>query len=85
MTITLAVDAEFGLETYFVGSKVGGVWVGLTDKLGTDGDANSSFSTTKSDSTQSHNLVCNVAGTYKLSYNLETGKLDIYSVTEPSA
>ena len=85
LTITLAADAEFGLETYFVGSKVGGVWVGLTDKLGTDGDANSSFSTTKANGTQSHNLVCNVAGTYKLSYNLETGKLDIYSVTEPAA
>ncbi len=85
LTITLAVDNEFGLETYFVGSKVGGVWVGLSDKLGTAGDANGSFSTTLSNGDASHNLVCNQAGTYKLSYNLETGKLDIYAVTEPAA
>ena len=85
LTITLAVDNEFGLETYFVGSKVGGVWVSAKDSLDTVGDANASFSTTASDGTPKNNLVCNVAGTYRLTYNIETGKLNIYAVTEPSA
>lgn len=79
LTIALDVNTEFGLETYYVGSKVGGVYVSAKDNLGTAGDAHSSFDAT------GYNLKCTVAGTYKLSYNIETGKLDIYNVTEPSA
>lgn len=75
--ITLAFEAnwELGLAKYDEGATSGnGDWIGLAN-LGTAGDANEQF---KQDS---GNLKCKTAGTYKVSYNIETGKIDFYAVT----
>lgn len=74
--ITLEFEAnwELGLAKYDEGVKTGdGEWVGL-DNLGTSGDANEQFSQA------SGNLKCKQAGTYRVTYNTETGKIDFYAV-----
>ena len=74
--ITLAFEAnwELGLAKYDEGANSGnGDWIGR-DNLGTSGDANEQFNQ------PSGNLKCKTAGTYKVSYNLETGKIDFYAV-----
>ncbi len=75
--ITLAFEAnwELGLAKYDEGANSGnGEWIGLAN-LGTSGDANEQFRQ------ESGNLKCKTAGTYKVTYNLETGKIDFYAVT----
>lgn len=75
--ITLAFEEnwELGLAKYDEGANSGnGEWIGLNN-LGTSGDANEQFSQA------SGNLKCKAAGTYKVTYNLETGKIDFYAVT----
>ncbi|MDE6505235.1 MAG: InlB B-repeat-containing protein [Clostridia bacterium] len=74
--ITLAFEEnwELGLAKYDEGAASGnGDWIGLAN-LGTSGDANEQFSQ------ETGNLKCKTAGTYKVTYNLETGTIDFYAV-----
>lgn len=74
ITLTFEKDWQLGLAKYDEGATTGnGEWIGL-DNLGTSGDANDKFAVT------SGNLTCNTAGTYRVTYNTETGKLDFYAV-----
>lgn len=77
-TLTVAANStvEFGLEKHTKGEKEGyGDYLGLS-ALGSSGDANSSF-TLESGA----NFKCSTAGTYKIVYNIETGKVDFYAAT----
>ena len=77
-TLTVAANStvEFGLEKHTKGEKEGyGDYLGLS-ALGSSGDANSSF--TPESGT---NFKCSTAGTYKIVYNIETGKVDFYAAT----
>ena len=74
ITLTFEKDWPLGLAKYDEGATTGnGEWIGL-DNLGTSGDANDKFAVT------SGNLTCNTAGTYRVTYNTETGKIDFYAV-----
>lgn len=84
LTITLAVDEQFGLRIFPAGATAddypNGVtgtdytWVGVS-AAGTEG-VTSTFS-----GAHASNFQCTVAGTYRLSYNVTTGVLNIYAVS----
>lgn len=75
ITLAFEADWELGLAKYDEGAATGGgEWIGLNN-LGTSGDANEQFRQ------DSGNLKCKTAGTYKVTYNLETGEIDFYAVT----
>ena len=75
-TLTVTEDVEFGIEKHDKGSHEGyGDYIGLS-AIGTEGDANDKF-TPDSGS----NFKCTAAGTYKIVYNIETGKVDFYTAS----
>lgn len=78
-TLTVEEDkaVSFGFEKHPKGETTGyGDYLGAS-AIGTSGDANDKF-TPESGS----NFTCSTAGTYKIVYNIETGKVDFYGVTE---
>lgn len=77
---TLTVEADkpvtFGLERHPKGETEGyGDYIGAS-AIGTSGDANDKF-TPESGS----NFTCSTAGTYKVVYDIASGKVDFYAVT----
>ena len=75
ITIAFKAKDEFGLDKYVKGTKTAGEWIGKAN-LGTTGDANAIFAD------GAHNLQCSVAGTYKVTVNVETSLIDIYTVPQ---
>lgn len=74
-TITVTESVEFGMAKYAKGSQAGyGDYIGAS-AMGTDGDANDKFTP------NNNNFKCTTAGTYKIVYNIESGKVDIFTVT----
>ena len=77
-TLTVEADkaVEFGFEKHPKGEVTGyGDYLGAS-AIGTSGDANSLFTPASGS-----NFTCSTAGTYKIVYNIETGKIDFYKVT----
>lgn len=76
--LTVGEDGvQFGLEKHTKGEKEGyGDYLGLS-AIGTSGDANSLFNPGSGS-----NFECSTAGTYKIVYNIETGKVDFYTISE---
>ncbi len=76
-TVTVENSLEFGIAKYDKGSQEGyGDYIGLS-ALGTAGDANDEFNPGSGS-----NFKCTTAGTYKIVYNIESGKVDFYAVNE---
>lgn len=75
-TITVTDSVEFGMAKYAKGSQAGsGDYLGVS-AIGTTGDANDKFTPDSG-----NNFKCTTAGTYKVVYNIESGKVDIFTVT----
>ena len=75
LTITLAENDEFGLAVYNLGETSGtGAWAGK-DNLDTVGNAGDSFVP------NNNNIKCTVAGTYRITYNIKTQKVNIFTVS----
>lgn len=77
-TLTVVEDkpVTFGLERHPKGETEGyGDYIGAS-AIGTSGDANDNF-TPESGS----NFTCSTAGTYKVVYDIASGKVDFYAVT----
>ncbi len=74
--LTVTDSVEFGMAKYAKGSQEGyGDYIGAP-ALGTAGDANDKFRPESG-----NNFKCSTAGTYKIVYNIESGKVDMYAVT----
>lgn len=75
LTVQADTTVQFGLERHTKGETSGyGDYFGAS-AMGTSGDANSKF--TPDSGT---NFKCSEAGTYKIVYNIQTEKVDFYSV-----
>lgn len=76
LTVEAGKTVNFGMEVHPKGEKEGyGDFLGLFT-AGTDGDANAKFIPESGS-----NYECSEAGTYKIVYTIETGKVDFYAVT----
>ncbi len=74
-TVTVESSLEFGIEKHNKGSHEGyGDYIGAS-AMGAAGDANQKFTPDKGS-----NFKCTTAGTYKIVYNIESGKVDFYAV-----
>lgn len=77
LTIEDGKDVEFGLARYNKGASSGnGDFINAT-VIGTAGDANSLFT-----ANANNNIICSTAGTYKIVYTIETGKVDFYATPQ---
>lgn len=77
-TLTVEADknVEFGLEKHPKGEKTGyGDYLGAA-VMGTSGDANDKFTPASGS-----NFTCSAAGTYKIVYDIVSGNVDFYAVT----
>ncbi len=75
LTVEDGKAVEFGCEKHPKGEKTGYGTFLSASAIGEDGDANESFVPETGT-----NFTCSVAGTYKVVYTIETGKIDFYTV-----
>lgn len=77
LTVEEGKEVEFGFENHPKGETTGyGDYIGAS-AMGTEGDANSKFAPATGS-----NFKCSTAGTYKIVYNIETGKVDFYTLSK---
>lgn len=75
LTVTADTAVEFGMERHPKGETTGyGDYLGAS-VIGTSGDANALFTPASGS-----NFKCSTAGTYKIVYDIESGKVDFYKV-----
>lgn len=75
LTVVEGTPVSFGLAKYTKGATSGyGDYIGA-DAIGTTGTANALFTPTTGS-----NFACSTAGTYRILYNIETGKVDFSTV-----
>ena len=75
--LTVNGNIEFGMEKHPKGETTGyGDWLGLA-AIGTSGDANELFNPGSGG-----NFKCSTPGSYRVVYDIATGKIDFYAVVE---
>lgn len=76
LTVEAGKTVSFGLEKHPKGETTGyGDYLGVS-AIGTSGDANDKFMPESGS-----NFTCSMAGTYKIVYDIASGKVDFYAVT----